>query len=364
MSMLIFVLASLLMIILPLLAAAGVFSIALPWWTERVLKSDPRVHERLQLEVSEESIAWAIASDGSALQPLPYALLTWAVLAAIVVTAIEAAVFAVSSRVPDLWLISGAIAAAAVIVLTVLTAWLFKNRLRRLVDRELDARANQVFSFADQTLFETWWTARQIDRTFASLGLEARSDALDDGRRAVLAHARLGRDSALAEAIGIKHKAEQDLRSLDDLARLLATALTVLAQAKSDVGDVEGLREAVAQIEDRIKSPDLAGALADGRWVDARGLLDKISSDLGKVLDLCRDEAMPESAEDAYRFLNVGDETPLDNIKAVVTAYRRVWHPDLARDELERQERNLRIQQINVAWDIIQKARAGQTCVG
>jgi hypothetical protein len=284
-------------------------------------------------------------------------------LAALVVTAIEAAVFAVSSRVPDLWLVSAAIVAAAAIVLTVLTAWLFKSRLRRLVGRELEARANQAFSFADQTLFEIWWTARQIDGTYASLGLQARSDAFDDGRRALLAHARLGRDSALAEAIGIKHKAEQDLRSLDDLARLLTTALTVLAQAKSEVGDVEGLQEAVAQIEDRIKSPDLPGALVDGRWVDARGLLDKVSSDLRKVLDLCRDEAMPESAEDAYRFLNVGTETPLDNIKAVVTAYRRVWHPDLARDEVERQERNLRIQQINVAWDTIQKARASQTCV-
>lgn len=356
--MLIFVLAALLMIILPLLAGAGIFSIALPWWTERVLKSDPRVHERLRLDVSEESIAWVAMSNEPTLQRLPYAPLTWAVLAALVVTAVEAAVFAVSSRVPDLWLLSGAIAAAAVIVLTVLTAWLFKSRLRRLVSRELEARANQAFSFADQTLFETWWTAQQIDRTYAAIGLQARSNALDDSRRALLAHARLGRDSALAEAIGIKHKAEQDLRTLEDLARLLTSALTVLVQAKSEVVDGEGLQEAVAQIDDRIKSPDLTDALENGRWLDARELLDKIGSDLGKVLDLCRDEAMPESAQDAYRFLNVGDETPLDNIKAVVTAYRRVWHPDFARDEVERQESNLRIQQINVAWDIIQKARA------
>jgi hypothetical protein len=363
MSMLIFVLATLLMIILPLLAAAGVFSMTLPWWTERVLKSDPRVHERLQLDVSEDSIGWTVASNEPALQRLPYAPITWAMLAALVVTAIEAAVFAVSSRVPDLWLVSGAIAAAAAIVLTVLTAWLFKSRLRRLVGREFEARANQAFSFADQTLFETWWTAQQIDRIYALLGLQAKSNALDDGQRALLAHARLGRDSALAEAIGIKHKADQDLRSLEDLGHLLTSALTALAQAKFEVGDVEALQGAVEQIEQRLNAPDLADALADGRWVDARGLLDKISSDLRKVLDLCRDEAIPESAEDAYRFLNVGDETPLDNIKAVVTAYRRVWHPDLARDEVERQERNLRIQQINVAWDTIQKARASQTCV-
>jgi hypothetical protein len=67
---------------------------------------------------------------------------------------------------------------------------------------------------------------------------------------------------------------------------------------------------------------------------------------------------MPESVQDACRVLNVGDETPIENIKAVVNAFRRVWHPDLARDEVERQQNNLRMQRINVAWRIIQTTRA------
>jgi hypothetical protein len=359
MSALIFILATLLMIILPLLAAAVVFSMTLPGWLDRALKSDPDVHERLQIDVSEESIAWVASSDGSARQGLPWSPLAWAAFAALAVAAIETAVFAVSSSVPRLWLVSGTIAAGAALVLTILGAWLFRNRLRRLVNRALAAHASEQFSFAEQTVFETWWTTRQIDKTYARIGLPARSHALEDSRRALLTHARLGRDSALAEAIGIKHKADQDLRSLEDLGRLLTSAYTVVQQAKSDLRDVEELQETIAQIEQRLKSAELADALENARWPDAHALLEKIGYDLGKLLDLRkRDAVMPESAQDAYRLLNVDDETPLDNIKAVVTAYRRVWHPDLARDEVERQRSHLRMQRINVAWDLIQKERA------
>jgi hypothetical protein len=79
------------------------------------------------------------------------------------------------------------------------------------------------------------------------------------------------------------------------------------------------------------------------------------------MLDIgTRDSRMPESVADALRFLNVNEETPLDVIKTVITAYRRVWHPDLARDDIERQRRTLRMQQINVAWELVQRARAPQ----
>lgn len=359
MSALIFVLATLLMIILPLLTAAVVFSLVLPAWLDRALTSDPCAQERLQIDVSEDSIAWVASSDGPAHQGLPASPLAWAAFAALVVTAIETAVFALSSGVPRLWLVSGTIAAGAVLVLMVLGVWLFRNQLRRLVDRGLGAHASAQFSFADQTVFETWWTARHIDRIYARLGLQAHSRALEDTRRAVLAHARLGHDSALAEAIGIKHKADRDFRSLEDLARLLTSARTVFQQAKSDLRDVEELQGTIAQIEHRLSSAELADALENARWPEAHALLEKIGSDLGKLLDLGkRDAVMPESAQDAYRLLNVDDETPLDNIKAVVNAYRRVWHPDLARDEVERQQSHLRMQRINVAWDLIQKERA------
>jgi hypothetical protein len=85
--------------------------------------------------------------------------------------------------------------------------------------------------------------------------------------------------------------------------------------------------------------------------------LKRIDSAVDHLLDPApSDSMMPDSVEDAYRILNVSEQTPLRNIKAVVNAYRRVWHPDLAHDEVESHRFKLRIQQINVAWDIIRKA--------
>jgi DnaJ-domain-containing protein 1 len=101
----------------------------------------------------------------------------------------------------------------------------------------------------------------------------------------------------------------------------------------------------------------LADALKDARWPDAHELLKQIDSAVDQLLDSAPgDSTMPESLDDAYRILNVSEQTPLQNIKAVVNAYGRVWHPDLAHDKIESHQFKLKMQQINVAWDIIQKA--------
>ncbi len=346
------------MIVAPILAAAGVFFVRLPRWIDRTLKSDPSTHERLRLEVSEESIGWTVAADSSAAQRLPYGPLAYATLAALVVTAIETFAFALNSAVPRLWYVGGIIVAATVIVLTISIVWILKRPFRRFVDRQLAQHADDRFSFAAQTIFETWWISRQIEKTYARIGLQARSDALEHSRRALLTYGWLGRDSALAEVIGVKNKADHDFHSLESLARLFTSALTVLEQAKPDLHEMEELQGAIAEIEQRLRSRELADALEEARWLDAHTLLEKIGSDLGRVVDLGKyNAAMPESVQDACRVLNVGDGTPIENIKAVVNAFRRVWHPDLARDDAERQQNNLRMQRINVAWRIIQTTR-------
>ena len=100
------------------------------------------------------------------------------------------------------------------------------------------------------------------------------------------------------------------------------SALTVLEQAKPDLHDMEELQGAIAEIEQRLRSRELADTLEEARWLDAHALLEKIGSDLGRVVDLGKYNAeMPESVQDACRVLNVGDETPIDNIKAVVNAF-------------------------------------------
>lgn len=358
MPILLYIFAALLMIIVPILAAAVVFFTRLPPWIDRILKSDPTTQERLKLDVSEDSIGWTVASDGATGQRLPYSPLAYAAFTALVVTAVETAVFTLTSGVPQLWRVAGVIAGSTVIVLTVALVWILKRPFRRFVGRQLAQHADDRFAFAAQPIFETWWNSRQIDKTYARIGLEARSDALERGRRALLTYGKLGQDAALAEVIGIKNKAELDLRNLEMLARLYTSASTVLQQAKPDLQRVDDLQGAIADIEQRLRSRELAGALEEARWPDAHALLEKVSADLGRVVDLGKYNAeMPESVQDACRVLNVGDATPIESIKAVVTAYRRVWHPDLARDEAERQQNNLRMQRINVAWNIIQSAR-------
>ncbi len=44
-------------------------------------------------------------------------------------------------------------------------------------------------------------------------------------------------------------------------------------------------------------------------------------------------------------------------MKKVVDGLRLSWHPDLAKDEVDRQLREFRVKQINTAWDLIQGKR-------
>jgi DnaJ-class molecular chaperone len=44
-------------------------------------------------------------------------------------------------------------------------------------------------------------------------------------------------------------------------------------------------------------------------------------------------------------------------MKKVVDGLRLSWHPDLAKDEADRQLREFRLKQINAAWDLIQGKR-------
>jgi len=269
MPILLYIFAALLMIVVPLLVAAVVFFMRLPRWTDRILESDPATHDRLQLDVSEQRIGWTV-SEQTAGQRLPYGPLSYATFTALVVTAIETALFSLNSGVPKLWHIAGIIAGMIVVVLTVVLVWILKRPFRRFVDRQFAQHADDRFAFAAQPIFETWWNSRQIDKVYGRIGLEARSDALEHSKRALLTYAKVGQDAALAEVIGVKNKAEHDLRNLEALARLYTSALTVLAQAKPDLQRVEELRAAVADIEQRLRSRELADARAKLQAATAR----------------------------------------------------------------------------------------------
>ena len=62
---------------------------------------------------------------------------------------------------------------------------------------------------------------------------------------------------------------------------------------------------------------------------------------------------VPRSLADAYRVLNVKPHTSKEVIKKLVDALRVSWHPDLVASESDKKMHTAKIQQINVAWDII-----------
>ena len=58
---------------------------------------------------------------------------------------------------------------------------------------------------------------------------------------------------------------------------------------------------------------------------------------------------------EAYAFLGVNASSSEVLLKKTVNALRQCWHPDLATDEEDRRLREIRIKQINVAWDLISR---------
>jgi hypothetical protein len=355
--------ATLLTLALPLLVCVGIFIVALPSWIDRRLRSDRAVQERLRLAVSEGSLAWVIDPDPAPLSRLPYFLLMAAALAGLAVTAVETATFASRSGVPDLWYAAGLIVSLLVLAAPFSVAWICKGPLCRSIERALGRHANEKLSFAAQSMHEIGEVGREIDEAYASMGLRSRVDIVRLGREALLAHAWLGRDSALAEVIRIRTRADHDLRNIQYLARLSADARIAHKRARIAFQELNAPPDALDQLDDRMRARPLADALEEARWPQAHELLEAIQADLGKLLDIgmdlgTRERAMPETAAEAFRVLNVSEDTPLDVIKSVINAYRRVWHPDLAQNDIERQRCTLRMQQINVAWDLIQRARA------
>ncbi len=70
-------------------------------------------------------------------------------------------------------------------------------------------------------------------------------------------------------------------------------------------------------------------------------------------------DRIPQTRVEALQMLGVGvspnaTETAM---KKVVDGLRLSWHPDLAKDEADRQLREFRLKQINAAWDLIQGKR-------
>ena len=69
------------------------------------------------------------------------------------------------------------------------------------------------------------------------------------------------------------------------------------------------------------------------------------------------DLPMPTTYAEALELLGAAPDASLAAVKKIVDGMRQSWHPDLARSESDRRVRQRRMQQINVAWDLVSQRR-------
>jgi hypothetical protein len=108
-------------------------------------------------------------------------------------------------------------------------------------------------------------------------------------------------------------------------------------------------------------------------WQRHRSRLQAAAQDLNRLRDIATSASQtvnaghggggsamlePKDRSEAYAVLGINADADEGTLKKVVDALRRAWHPDLAKDDADRERREQRIKQINVAWDLIQGRRA------
>ncbi len=70
-----------------------------------------------------------------------------------------------------------------------------------------------------------------------------------------------------------------------------------------------------------------------------------------------RSLGLPRTKAEAYLVLGVNPDVSEGIAKKLVDALRMSWHPDHAKDDVDRREREDRIKEINVAWELINGKR-------
>ena len=69
-------------------------------------------------------------------------------------------------------------------------------------------------------------------------------------------------------------------------------------------------------------------------------------------------QELPRDKQEAFEVLGANPEASEKILKRLVDALRATWHPDLASNDDDRELRDRRIMQINVAWDLITDKRS------
>jgi hypothetical protein len=67
---------------------------------------------------------------------------------------------------------------------------------------------------------------------------------------------------------------------------------------------------------------------------------------------------VPTTYDEALEVLGASPDSSTADIKKIVDGLRQSWHPDHARSEPDRLQREARVRQINVAWDLVSRRRS------
>lgn len=116
----------------------------------------------------------------------------------------------------------------------------------------------------------------------------------------------------------------------------------------------------VRQRLDQLRS----GGAEDGRTARLAASLRAVVRDLERIGRIAESASVsfkgdrdgvliPKTRAQAFEVLGLNPDTPDATLKRIVDALRMGWHPDHARDEADRTQREERTKQINIAWDLI-----------
>jgi hypothetical protein len=151
--------------------------------------------------------------------------------------------------------------------------------------------------------------------------------------------------------------AETAVLSLDNglpLRTLLMSEMTLVGQRLATNAAVGGKSTAALTVRHteqywRILARQLKRCIADLQRICAVAEASRAS--FGTLAN--PEPRMPATRDDAYFVLGASSSVDDDTLRRLVRALRQCWHPDLARDDKDRQYRDLRIRQINVASDLL-----------
>jgi hypothetical protein len=165
-------------------------------------------------------------------------------------------------------------------------------------------------------------------------------------------------------AVALRAKAEGHISLINSsLDRLTTVAPLRNALAR----DLQASERRLAVVMAGISSSRIEPAA----WARARRRLERIAQDLDRLqqiaesavssmLSVRAQSELPRNKDEAYVALGVTAGVSEPILKKLVEALRISWHPDLARNDEERAAREIRIKEINVAWDLITGKRPSE----